>query len=275
MDATGHERMTREGGPMRSIAALLLICSGLGCSTDSTPTRGRSGSDTMAQRASCADGEVRGCSCDDGNSGQQTCRVTWQTCRCASATGDFGNSTVQAGAGSLSPSTPPPEVTRLEHCAPGLYLGTYDCELDFLGAVSQFMGEVSFNLEINEGVQEQCDAEGEFCADLVISEGSGTLYGIAALFWGFEAPLRGGLDCTTGEFRTEPLDGVWGSAVSSDPTDPEALWTVAQPAAGTFEGELSGMHTGTEPQIIAGEWNLIETASLSTCDGPFSVQLQP
>ena len=35
-------------------------------------------------------------------------------------------------------------------CSPGLYLGTYDCELDFFGIVSPLVGDVAFNLSINE-----------------------------------------------------------------------------------------------------------------------------
>ena len=259
---------------MRAFAILLSIYSGLGCAAG-TGTPERAEADVTAQDP-CMAGQERSCRCADGRSGQQRCLTTWQACDCtATPADDFGNPTLQADSGAPAVVEPPPAARRLEHCDPGLYLGTYDCELDFLGAVSQFTGDVSFNLEINEDVQERCDGDGEFCADLVISEGSGTLYGIAALFWGFEAPLKGGLDCTTGEFRTEPLQGVWGGAVSSDPTDPNALWTVGEPPAGTFEGELSGMHTGSEPQTIAGEWHLLETASLSTCDGPFHVELQP
>ena len=76
-------------------------------------------------------------------------------------------------------------------------------------------------------------------------------------------------------FLTGNLTLFAGGAISSDPTDPEALWTVAQPPSGMFEGELSGQHSGELPQIIDGDWNLNETATGITCVGPFTVELQP
>ena len=85
----------------------------------------------------------------------------------------------------------------------------------------------------------------------------------------------GGLDCTTGEFRTDGLDGIYGGAVSSDPADPNALWTVQQPPLGMFQGDLSGMHLGDTPQVIEGTWRLADTVTGTSCTGAFSVQLQP
>lgn len=120
----------------------------------------------------------------------------------------------------------------------------------------------------------ECEPGQEFCADLVIAEGSGVLFGLA-VGWGFEAALEGGLDCNTGEFRTAPLAGVYGSPVSSDPSDPDALWTVQQPPAGMFEGELSGQHQGEIPQVIEGQWSLFEAAGFASCTGGFTTELQP
>ena len=118
------------------------------------------------------------------------------------------------------------------------------------------------------------DELNEFCADLVIAENSGTLFGLAG-FYGFETVLDGALDCTTGEFRATGLGGRWGSAISTDPSDPEALWTVEEPPLGTFDGDLAGMHEGGTIEAIEGTWDLVETDSAITCVGPFRVELQP
>jgi hypothetical protein len=168
---------------------------------------------------------------------------------------------------------PPPAV---RDCSPGLYLGTYDCQLDFFGIVSPLAGDVAFDLSINEmTIDGECETGEEFCPDLVISENGGTLFGIAAGLWGFETQLEGALDCTTGEFRATGLGGRWGAAVSTDPNDPTALWTVEDPPSGMFDGELTGTHTGSPTETIAGEWFLLEAASGITCTGPFTVTLQP
>ncbi|MDH5675486.1 MAG: hypothetical protein OEZ06_25410 [Myxococcales bacterium] len=84
---------------------------------------------------------------------------------------DFGNTTAEAPAiVTAGAGAPAPSESRVD-CTGGLYLGTYDCELEVLGAKSPLMGDVSFALEINESVSEgDCDAE--FCPDLVIAEGS-------------------------------------------------------------------------------------------------------
>ena len=123
----------------------------------------------------------------------------------------------------------------------------------------------------------ECESGEEFCPDLVISENGGTLYGIAAGIgvWGFETMLDGALDCTTGEFRATGFDGRWGEAVSTDPTDPDALWTVADPPSDTFEGELNGTHASSPVETISGQWLLREGGFDISCAGPFTVTLQP
>jgi hypothetical protein len=124
-------------------------------------------------------------------------------------------------------------------------------------------------------VDQECPPGEEFCPDLVISENGGTLYGIGAGFYGFETTLTGALDCATGEFRAMGADGEWGTAVSSDPNDPDALWTVEQPPIGMFVGSLMGMHSAGASEVIAGNWDLYDAASDIRCAGPFSVTLQP
>jgi hypothetical protein len=161
------------------------------------------------------------------------------------------------------------------NCKGGQYVGRYDCSLDVLGIPSTLDGDVSFVLEIDETVVPgECDAE--FCPDLVIAEGSGTLFGIAGdTGWAFEGELDGGLDCQTGEFRATAANGVFGLAGPSDPSDPDALGTVLDPALGAFDGMFTGMHAAGPPERIAGDWDLAEVADFARCTGPFMVELQP
>ncbi|MDH5675485.1 MAG: hypothetical protein OEZ06_25405 [Myxococcales bacterium] len=86
--------------------------------------------------------------------------------------------------------------------------------------------------------------------------------------------LEGGLDCTTGEFRASAPAGVYGSAGSTDPFDPDALWTVTLPV-GMFNGTLMGEHMADMPEAIRGEWDLMEPLAGYRCIGPFEVTLQP
>jgi hypothetical protein len=160
-------------------------------------------------------------------------------------------------------------------CSPGFYLGTYDCELTVFGLTFPLMGEVSFNLSINEmTVDRECPPSDEFCPDLVISENGGTLYGVGAVFYAFETMLQGALDCATGEFRAMGVDGRWGAAISSDPNDPDALWTIDEPPIGTFDGTLMGMHAEGAAETISGSWDLLDQVQDIRCAGPFSVTLQ-
>jgi hypothetical protein len=161
-------------------------------------------------------------------------------------------------------------------CSPGFYLGTYDCELTVFGVTFPLMGEVSFNLSINEmTVDRECPPSDEFCPDLVISENGGTLYGVGAVFYAFETMLQGALDCATGEFRAMGVDGRWGAAISSDPNDPDALWTIEEPPIGMFDGTLMGMHGEGATETISGSWDLLDQVQDIRCAGPFSVTLQP
>ena len=161
-------------------------------------------------------------------------------------------------------------------CSPGFYLGTYECEISLFGLPVPLSGDVSFNLSVNETtVDRECGADDEFCADLVIAEGGGTLFGLAAGFYGFETTLDGALDCSSGEFRANSVDGRWGNAISTDPNDPNALWTVENPPLGAFDGALMGMHTTAATETIAGNWDLTENTMGINCAGPFTVTLQP
>ncbi|HKP55122.1 MAG TPA: hypothetical protein VJV78_00295 [Polyangiales bacterium] len=183
--------------------------------------------------------------------------------------GDFGNSMQPALAGSAAPT--PPEARA--SCRGGRYAGKYSCALEVFGIPAALDGEVSFLLEIGQtAAPSGCQ---EFCPDLVIAKGSGTLFGLAGdTGWGFEAELQGGLDCRTGEFRATAPKGIYGLAGSNDANDPNALSTVLDPPLGDFNGMFSGMHVGGTPERITGDWDLVDAAELARCSGPFMVQLQ-
>jgi hypothetical protein len=252
------------------ITGAALSC--IACSAESTPPMRMNAS----QGPSCVAGSSRSCVCSSGT-GTEACNAAgaYDACVCEAgqAPVDVGNpdpSTPVVDAGPVQPARP----TR--DCSPGFYLGTYDCELTIGGFPVPLMGDVSFNLSINEmTVDQECETGEEFCADLVISENGGTLFGIGAGFWGFETMLQGALDCTTGEFRAMGIDGRWGAAISSDPNDPNALWTVEDPPLGVFDGLFMGTHETATSETISGTWDLIDHAADLRCAGPFSVTLQP
>lgn len=187
-----------------------------------------------------------------------------------SGSGDFGNATQPALAGSAAPTLPEPRPS----CRGGRYAGKYSCSLEVFGIPAALDGEVSFLLEIGQtAAPSGCQ---EFCPDLVIAKGSGTLFGLAGdTGWGFEAELQGGLDCRTGEFRATAPKGIYGLAGSNDANDPNALSTVLEPPLGDFNGMFSGMHMGSTTERITGDWDLVDAAELARCSGPFMVQLQP
>ena len=163
------------------------------------------------------------------------------------------------------------------NCDPGAYVGSYECKLVRESEQTEVTidGVVSFDLEINAAAAKGTCAPGqEFCDfDLVITEGSGKLFGFALGVIGFETGLKGGLDCATGDFHAQAVGGIWG-VPWPDPNDPEGKLKVAV-ELGTFDGSLDGKHGGTAPQTIAGLWNLGEPTYDIYCPGPFSVALTP
>lgn len=233
---------------------------------------------SVEQPAQCVAGQTQACTCANGSAGMQRCEAQWTACECAvDNPPDVNNppplSTVDASIGDN------PDPPQNDSCKPGFYLGTYNCEISLFGFPAPLDGDVSFNLSVNEDmVDGECPPSEEFCPDLVISENSGTLFGLAGLV-GFETLLNGALDCETGEFRAMGVDGRYGNAVSMDPNDPDALWTVEDPPLGNFEGELAGTQkpgTGGAADVIEGMWNLRDiTITDLSCEGPFHVELQP
>lgn len=228
--------------------------------------------------AICVAGATQTCTCTTG-SGMQSCSPAgmWNPCACTGPMTpiDVGNPDDMTPAIDAGMTMVPTGGGGIENCSPGFYLGTYECEISLFGLPVPLAGDVSFNLSINETtVDQECPPGEEFCADLVISENGGTLFGLAG-FIGFETMLAGALDCSTGEFRAMGIQGRWGNAISTDPNNPDALWTVEEPPQGMFDGVLMGMHSKTADETISGTWDLTETAMDITCAGPFTVTLQP
>lgn len=184
----------------------------------------------------------------------------------AGSTGRFDNPT--ATLPPYTPGSPPASMQSAPGCEPGVYLGTYDCDVDFGIGPLPLEGDVSFNLEVSAMPAAQgCQ---EFCVDLAIATASSTLFGVAGAV-SFESKLTGGLDCRTGEFRASVDNGIYGFGEQIDPSDPDSLWRVAQPSFGTFVGNLSGSYTPALPQI-QGMWNLKDDLTGTTCEGPFKVK---
>jgi hypothetical protein len=164
---------------------------------------------------------------------------------------------------------------RQSNCKGGEFRGRYTCDLQVVGVPATLDGDVSFVLEI-DATHVHGDCDDEFCPDLVIAKGSGTLYGAAGdTGWAFQGKLDGGLDCQSGEFRATASNGIYGIAGSANTSDPNASMMVLDPALGEFNGKFSGMHSSGPPERITGDWDLVDAADLASCTGPFMVELQP
>lgn len=238
------------GVPVRLLVIVMLLCGA--CSEDSDGAAGGRGNGDPGGSGDALSGGSDGM--NYGNSDTMT---------------GSGGSFATDGGGLTGPG--------LEHCSPGVYRGTYACDLTSDGmAAGVLEGFVQFDLAIDEATTSQeCPPDQEFCFDLVIPEGSGTLFGFVGFLIGFETQLEGGLDCRNGIFMASAVDGVWGLPVSSDPSDPNAPATVADPPSGTFDGTLAGVHNGVQPEKIEGSWDLTEPTYNYNCNGPFTVELIP
>lgn len=150
-------------------------------------------------------------------------------------------------------------TVQLTGCEPGLYRGTYSCEGGLLPD-----GPLEFLLEVDERVLDGGSCQ-EFCTDLVIKEGTGTLRGVWAVA-GFEGQLQGGLDCQTGKFEARVMRGVWGLP----PADPDGSVL----AVDTFEATLQGSYDAQKPERITGSWHIKPNLSLDGCSGEISLQHQ-
>jgi hypothetical protein len=191
----------------------------------------------------------------------------------ASGKTNFGNATGVGSAGTGGLGMSPAMHGASGTCSPGTYVGTYTCTLEMDGMMSvEIDGDISFDLTSKVKTQ-ACPPDSEFCDDLVIAQGK--LFGFAVLVIGFETSLEGGLDCKTGMFHAKTADGVWGLPVPVDPSNPDSPLTVADPPAGMFDGDMSGVHHAGPPEAIEGMWSLEESSTMLKCPGPFHVKLQP
>ena len=165
-----------------------------------------------------------------------------------------------AGRGAGSPPVPllpaaSVSTGRLDGCTAGVYGGNY--EIGFLGT-----GPITFTLVASEPSTSSVPCQ-EFCPELIVSsEGGKFSASLNDLFAG-SAKLKGGLDCRTGEFRAEMVDGQFSFGVQDDPS----AWQL---------GELTGMFTGRfTPGTPAGIQGAILCNAGVDIEGTFSVMRVP
>jgi hypothetical protein len=158
----------------------------------------------------------------------------------------------------LQPSAASADVqpaARLEGCAPGVYRGEYD--IGFLGA-----GPIMFTLVASEPSSSAGPCL-EFCPELVVSSDGGEFSASLIDVFAGNAKLKGGLDCRSGEFRVEMVDGHF-SLGSAD--DPMAL------QLGELTGQFTGRFAAGAPPVIAGD---IRCNAGIDVEGTFSVERVP
>jgi hypothetical protein len=126
-------------------------------------------------------------------------------------------------------------------------------------------GPIEFDLVATQPTSASAVPCQEFCPELAVgSEGGGfssEWFGII----GGTAKLKGGLDCKTGEFRAELVDGRFGI----DPNSPD-------PGVQALGGELTGHFMG---RFVAGPVSSITGSLLFTAtvdvEGTFDVERAP
>lgn len=140
-------------------------------------------------------------------------------------------------------------------CAPGVYSGMYDVPL--LGT-----GPIMFTLVAAAPPAAGATPCQEFCPDLVLDSEGGQFI---ASWTGFEgrAKLKGGLDCRTGKFMVEMVNGQFSLGPGDDPN---AL--VIGELTGHFDGQFSASGTPT----ISGQ--LVCNAGVDI-EGDFDVMRTP
>jgi len=259
---------------MRREAASAAAGSGAPAASDSQ--------DSQPVRLCPADNLTQACSCDDGAPGRQICIEAqgWGPCDCGQlATGASSGSDLRSGAGDPAANmnvgvnfvdyVMPKSV---QDCQPGRYAGTFQCSYVAAAGAPPFeaAGIVSFALERSTNAE-------------VLEIRDGLLDGWGgAFFFGY---LNGDLSCLTGEFSGTVSDGFYNpllkgcsgmandmpgaNCVITDPNDPGYMpWTI------NLEGEYAGV-LDTSVDTIDGTWALMPLDIGGTCDGTFTVTLQP
>lgn len=144
-------------------------------------------------------------------------------------------------------------------CQPGVYDGGYMAEL--FGS-----GPLRFDLvaaTLEPPASTPCQ---EFCPELVLNSEGGELSLAWTIFEGI-GKVRGGLDCRSGEFRGELVEGKTGFA----PLDAGvALLLPSGTISGTFRGNFS---SSPKPAIDGTFMTLAD--GLVEASGTFHVELQP
>lgn len=145
---------------------------------------------------------------------------------------------------------------QLDGCAPGVYSGDYDIGL--LGT-----GPITFTLVASQPASSSSVPCQEFCPELVVSSDGGQFKASLADTFEGSAKLTGGLDCRTGEFRVEMVDGQFSFGAPDDPMDLQL---------GELTGEFTGHFDANAPASIKGD---IKCNAGIDVDGTFSVQRSP
>lgn len=152
-------------------------------------------------------------------------------------------------------------VTSLGFCSPGIYVGSYTCDLLTMNGVSH--GELTGDLQFELTTEQRGTLVDEITIDG--SRAFGTLMPVVG---GFESQLEGHVNCSTGEFSAISVGGVLGQPMLSDPTMADSPLVILDPA-GTFEGSLTGLRS---QEVIEGTWALLDENG-NHCTGPFTASL--
>jgi hypothetical protein len=154
----------------------------------------------------------------------------------------------------VNPGASSAASSGIRGCGPGHYAGSY--EADLLGS-----GPLAFSLVANAQKPALAAPCEEFCPEIVIGADGGEF---TASWLGIEgrAKVVGALDCRTGEFRAQLVDGYYGS----DPHAPDPIPFLSGDLSGMFQGKFKA---APEPSI---EGTFTCKTSI-TSQGRFSVTL--
>lgn len=182
------------------------------------------------------------------------------------AANDGGNPVGQSGAGGgtsgVSFDWPETIPGQGKPCKAGHYTGTFQCMYQPAGTPDGSVGGLPISGPIDFTLEQA--QNGEF-----LEVSGGTLDGLALIAIHFKAEISGKLNCGTGAFAGDLVNGSY----AIDPF----------PAGGTFNGPMNGFSTNTSPctgTCLGGTWALHETGAagtghIGTCAGTWTSTLQP
>lgn len=131
----------------------------------------------------------------------------------------------------------------------------------------ELLGGGPITFELVPGMQTGPKTCEEFCPDLVLTSEGGQFYAAWVGFVG-KAGLTGGLDCRTGEFRAEMVNGVYGLNFDEN-ADPDATLETGE-MTGSFVGHVSA----TNAAEISGEIMCL-ASGFAEITGVFNVTRSP